>query len=104
MLQLAAQRISHVRRQFTVTGALAHLGEHVLLDAERHLRHRVYRLPGLEPVVPAEAEETKGYEHVPPWEPPFIVDVELDLEGEADIDPDDIDFEGWLDESGRDPK
>jgi three-Cys-motif partner protein len=71
-------------------------------DRRREEERGVYRLPGLEPVVPAEAEETKGYEHVPPWEPPFIVDVELDLEGEADIDPDEIDFEGWLDESGSD--
>jgi hypothetical protein len=35
------------------------------------------------------------YGHVPSWEPPDPRDLHLDLEGEPDIDPDEIDLAEW---------
>lgn len=62
----------------------------------------VFRLPGLEEIEPAAATSRSGYDHVPPWEPPALVDEHLDLEGEPDVDPDDIDPESWADENAGD--
>jgi hypothetical protein len=56
-----------------------------------------FQLPGMEAVEPA-ASAGAGYDHLPPWEPPPLVDDRLDLEGEPDIDPDDIDPDAWASE------
>ncbi len=40
------------------------------------------------------------YDHVPPWEPPAVLDGQLDLGDEPDIDPDEIDPDTWLEEEG----
>jgi hypothetical protein len=58
----------------------------------------VLRLPGLDGLELAPPESSGRYDHVPPWEPPAVVDDHLELDGEADIDPDDIDPERWADE------
>lgn len=58
----------------------------------------IQRLPGLDSLEPALPESNIGYDHVPPWEPPAVGDSHLDLAGEADIDPDEIDEQRWADE------
>lgn len=58
----------------------------------------VMHLPGLGDVTTPAPRTTGRYEHVPPWEPPSPADQGLDLTGEADIDPDEIDPDTWADE------
>ena len=58
----------------------------------------VLRLPGLNEVEAPVPRAADGYDHVAPWEPPSVVDDRLDLEGEPDIDPDEIDPDAWADE------
>jgi three-Cys-motif partner protein len=54
------------------------------------------RLPGMDEYEIEAAVATPGsYEHVPPWEPMPVTDETLDLEGEPDLDPDDIDPKEW---------
>ena len=49
------------------------------------------RLPGMDEFAIEAAKGTPGsYQHQPPWRPTPVVDEALDLEGEPDIDPDDI--------------
>lgn len=62
----------------------------------------VSQLPGFEGVEPLEPPSPAGYDHVPPWEPPSPLDDRLDLEGEPDIDPDDIDLDAWAAEIDSD--
>ena len=62
------------------------------------------RLPGMDEFdMEAAIARPGSYEHVPPWEPAPIVDETLDLEGEPDIDPDDIEWnvegDAWDDEA-----
>jgi hypothetical protein len=58
----------------------------------------VLRLPGLDSFESAAPQSAGRYYHVPPWEPPAVLDDRLELDGEPDIDPDDIDPERWADE------
>jgi hypothetical protein len=58
----------------------------------------VLRLPGFDDVAATASASAGKYDHVPPWESPAAVDGKLDLTGEPDIDPDDIDLETWADE------
>lgn len=52
-------------------------------------------LPGMYEYKIEAAKATPGsYDHIPPWPPARITDDTLDLEGEPDIDPDDIDLGG----------
>jgi hypothetical protein len=52
------------------------------------------RLPGMDEYEIEAAKGTPGvYQHEPPWSPAPVVDEVLDLEGEADIDPDDIQWD-----------
>ncbi|HEX7131359.1 MAG TPA: three-Cys-motif partner protein TcmP [Iamia sp.] len=52
------------------------------------------RLPGMDEYELASVHpQPRAYEHVPPWEPAPVTDETLDLEGEPDIDPDEIDWE-----------
>lgn len=61
------------------------------------------RLPGMDEHAIEAAKGTPGsYRHEPPWEPTPVVDETLDLEGEADIDPDDIEWDGNAEESDED--
>ena len=64
----------------------------------------VLRLPGLDEIEPATVLSPGTYDHFPPWEPPVRVDDQLELAGEPDIDPDDIDPEAWaeMDDGGTD--
>ncbi len=55
----------------------------------------VSQLPGFEALEPSEPASKAGYDHLPSWEPPSPSDDRLDLEGEPDIDPDDIDPVAW---------
>jgi len=61
------------------------------------------RLPGMDEY---EIEAAKGtprsYQHEPPWEPTPAADEVLDLEGEADTDPDDIEWDEDADETDED--
>lgn len=58
----------------------------------------VLRLPGLDPPESSTPHTVSGgYDSVPPWQPPDPTDDPLELEGELDIDPDDIDPEAWAD-------
>lgn len=60
----------------------------------------VARLPGMDEFNIEVAKATPGsYQHEPPWRPTPVADQILDLEGEPDIDPDDIE---WTEE-GNDP-
>lgn len=56
----------------------------------------VFQLPGLDDIEPARAPPS-GYDHVPPWEPPALLNDKLELEEESDIDPDAIDPDTWAD-------
>lgn len=58
----------------------------------------VQRLPGLESLEPAVSRASARYDHVSPWEPPVVRNDRLELDQEPDLDPDDIDPEGWADE------
>lgn len=54
------------------------------------------RIPGFDEFEIETAAGTPGsYDHLPPWRPAAISDDELDLEGEADIDPDEITVDEW---------
>ena len=64
----------------------------------RDEEHGVFQLPGLDEIQPSQTTSRSGYDHVPPWEPPVLIDEQLDLEGEPDVDPDDIDPERWAEE------
>lgn len=57
----------------------------------------VLHLPGLDAESTAPVS-TGGYGHVPPWNPLAVVDGRLELDGEPDIDPDEIDPDAWADE------
>lgn len=59
--------------------------------------HGVLRLPGFDSLESPAPKPAGRYDHVPPWEPPTGVDDRLELDGEPDIDPDDIDPERWAD-------
>jgi len=65
-------------------------------ERSRRERTGVFQLPGFDAVAPAPTSAAE-YAHTPPWEPPELVDENLDLEGEPDIDPDDLDFDAWGD-------
>ena len=65
---------------------------------QRETAHGVIALPGLEEVEPSRAASAGKYDHVPPWPPPAAAGDHLELEGEPDIDPDDIDPDAWSDE------
>lgn len=70
-------------------------------ERRRDESHGVLQLPGLNEIEPATIVSRGGYDHVPPWEPPARVDdhlVHLELEGEPDIDPDDVDHDAWAEE------
>ena len=56
----------------------------------------VLRLPGMDEFeVEAVVPQQGSYEHVPPWEPEPVIDDTLDVDdGESDIDPDEIDWDG----------
>lgn len=58
----------------------------------------VLRLPGLENLPAAVRRIGKSYDHMPPWDPPQLTDETLELSDDADIDPDEIDAEKWVDE------
>ena len=59
------------------------------------------RLPGMDEFEIESATAAPGsYDHVPPWPPVTVTDETLDLEGEPDIDPDDIDLAEWDDGPG----
>jgi three-Cys-motif partner protein len=55
----------------------------------------VTQLPGLDDVESVVRSRGARFDHVPPWEPPALVDARLDLSGEADIDPDEVDLDEW---------
>lgn len=67
-------------------------------ERRRETKHGVLRLPGLDDLVSAAPKTGSSYDHVPPWEPPALIDDRLDLDGEPDVDPDDIDLEQWADD------
>jgi three-Cys-motif partner protein len=56
------------------------------------------RFPGLDDIESTEAPPRGRYEHVPPWQPQEMTDDTLELDGEEDIDPDDINADAWADE------
>ena len=74
----------------------------VARQRQREDAQGVVALPGMEKVEPARARSTRSYDHVAPWVPPTVEDDHLELEGEPDIDPDDIDPHAWSDEVDRD--
>lgn len=54
------------------------------------------RIPGFDEFEIETATVTPGsYDHLAPWQPAAITTDELDLEGEPDIDPDEIDLDEW---------
>ncbi|MGO8871632.1 MAG: three-Cys-motif partner protein TcmP [Acidimicrobiales bacterium] len=55
----------------------------------------VVKLPGFEDFGEPLPAKTGKYDHVSPWEPPLPTDALLDLEGQTDIDPDEIDIAAW---------
>lgn len=56
------------------------------------------RLPGMDEYAIEAAKGSPGsYRHEPPWQPAPVEDEALNLEGEPDIDPDDIE---WDDDAG----
>ena len=55
----------------------------------------IAQFPGFDDIVPTVPPKLGRYGHVPPWEPPDTGDSHLDLEGEPDIDPDEIDLVEW---------
>lgn len=65
--------------------------------------HGVMPLPGLDEIEPVPRHRGAGYDHLPPWEPPALLDDRLDLTGEPDIDPDDIDLHEWAEEHDGEP-
>lgn len=64
----------------------------------REASQGLLRLPGLEGVESAVPAASANYDHIRPWEPPEMTDDHLELDGETDIDPDDIDADAWADE------
>lgn len=64
--------------------------------------HGVMPLPGLDDTESVPRRSAARYGHVPPWEPPAVLDDRLDLAGEPDIDPDEIDVDEWADEHDDD--
>lgn len=67
--------------------------------ARKHRREDesgLLRLPGMDEYeIEAAVASPGSYEHVPPWQPASITDDTLDLEGQPDIDPDEIDPSEW---------
>ena len=61
------------------------------------------QLPGLDDIQSVPRSRRTGYDHVPPWEPAVLVDDRLDLTGEPDIDPDEIDIDAWAAENDDEP-
>lgn len=65
--------------------------------ARQHRREAdagLLRLPGMDEFEIERAIARPGsYEHVPPWEPAPVIDERLELEGEPDIDPDEIEWD-----------
>jgi hypothetical protein len=56
------------------------------------------RLPGMDDFeIKGVTARPGSYKHVPPWEPAPITDERLDLVGEPDIDPDEIDWDREVD-------
>ena len=55
----------------------------------------VLRLPGMDTTDFVAPVSAGTYHHVPPWEPPELTSDYLELEGEVDVDPDDIDLDAW---------
>ena len=55
----------------------------------------IVQLPGFEEIDPIVPQTSSRYDHVPTWEPPLLLDENLELDAESDIDPDDIDPESW---------
>ena len=64
-------------------------------ERSRREQYGEFQLPGFDTLKPAAPAGASAYAHTPPWEPPALVDERLDLEGEPDIDPDEIDPEAW---------
>lgn len=69
--------------------------------ARQHRKEKesgLHRLPGFDEFEIETARATPGvYEHTPPWEPAAITDETLDLDGQPDLDPDEID---WFEADG----
>lgn len=70
----------------------------VARQRRRDEAHGLIQLPGLGEVDVSARRAGGRYDHVSPWEPPAAVDDQLDLTGEADIDPDEIDLDAWAEE------
>jgi hypothetical protein len=71
----------------------------VLRQHARETDAGVLRLPGLDEFeIESATAIPRSYDHAPPWMPASITDEALDLEGEPDIDPDEIDLDGWDDD------
>lgn len=71
----------------------------VLRQHERLTDAGLLRLPGLDEFeIESATAAPRAYDHAPPWMPAPIADDTLDLEGEPDIDPDEIDVDGWDDD------
>lgn len=70
--------------------------------ARKHRREDeagLLRIPGFDELEIETAAARPGtYEHEAPWQPAPITDDTLDLEGELDLDPDEIDIEVWGEE------
>lgn len=63
-------------------------------ERSRRERSGEFQLPGFGALEAAPGSGS-AYAHTSPWEPPPLVDERLDLEGEPDIDPDEIDPDEW---------
>ncbi len=61
----------------------------------------IMRLPGFEHIERAGPRTRKAYDHTEPWEPPPLQSDTIDLSGEDDIDPEDVDLELWAEELER---
>ena len=70
----------------------------VARQRRREEAHGVMSLPGLDDIESVPPSSAARYDHVPPWEPPAALDDRLDLTGEPDIDPDEIDLDEWAEE------
>lgn len=75
----------------------------VARQRRREEAHGVMPLPGLDDLEAVPRSRRAGYDHVPPWEPPAVLDDRLDLTGEADIDPDEINVDEWAEEHPDEP-